>query len=167
MRKRARCPGKRLVPSSSCLRRRALAVELDADVEPRREHDLGRQGPPGLALELDLDPPARPGAQKANSWRRPSPDNLGLLGAAPPLVRSRRRQQARGGEAALAELGLDPVQDLVGHIWVFTQEGGRVLAPLAEPLLVEAEVRARLLDDLPVEPGLEHRALPGGSPSRR
>ena len=84
-------------------------------------------------------------------------DSLGLLRRGLGLlVRSRHRQQARGGEAALAELGLDPVQDLVGHIWVFPQEGGRVLPPLAEPFLVEAEVGARLLDDLPVEPGLEH-----------
>jgi hypothetical protein len=35
---------------------RSCSVELDADVEPRGEHDRGRQGPPCLALELDLDP---------------------------------------------------------------------------------------------------------------
>ena len=32
---------------------------------------------------------------------------------------------------------------------------------LAEPLVAEAEVRAGLRDDLPVEAGVEHRALPG------
>ena len=50
-----------------------LPVELDAHVEPGGEHDLGRKGPPLLAFELDLDSSARPRAQRANSWRRPSP----------------------------------------------------------------------------------------------
>jgi hypothetical protein len=48
---------------------RPRPVELDPDVEACREHDLGRQGPPRLALELDLDSFARPSAQGANSWR--------------------------------------------------------------------------------------------------
>jgi hypothetical protein len=51
----------------------ALPVELDADVEPSREHDLRRQDSPGLTLERHLDSSARPRAQRANSWRRPSP----------------------------------------------------------------------------------------------
>jgi hypothetical protein len=42
---------------------RPLAVELDAHVEPGGENDLGRQGPPLLAFELDLDSSARPRAQ--------------------------------------------------------------------------------------------------------
>src|SRR3954466_15669996 len=46
---------------------------------------------------------------------------------------------------------------------MLTQEGGRVLAALAEPLVLEAEVRAGLLDDLPLERGVENRALPGDS----
>jgi hypothetical protein len=50
-----------------------FAIELDTQVEPGTEHDLGRQGPPRLAFELDLDSPARPRVQGANSWRRPSP----------------------------------------------------------------------------------------------
>jgi hypothetical protein len=50
-----------------------LAIELDTQVEPGTEHDLGRQGPPGLAFELDLDSRPRSRAQGANSWRRPSP----------------------------------------------------------------------------------------------
>ena len=60
---RSRCASDRaarLIAScrrSSRRRRRARRpVELDPDVEPRGEHDLGRQGPPRLALELDLDP---------------------------------------------------------------------------------------------------------------
>ena len=44
---------------------------------------------------------------------------------------------------------------------MLAQERGRVLAALAEPLVVEAEVRAGLLDDLLLEPDVEHRALPG------
>ena len=41
----------------------ALPVELAAHVEPGGEHDLGRQGPPLFAFELDLDSSARPRAQ--------------------------------------------------------------------------------------------------------
>jgi hypothetical protein len=52
---------------------RALPIERDADIEARREHDLGRQSPPRLALQLDLDACPWPSAQGANSWRRPSP----------------------------------------------------------------------------------------------
>src|SRR4051812_7853027 len=44
---------------------------------------------------------------------------------------------------------------------MLAEERGRVLPTLAEPLVVEAEVRARLLHDLAVETRLEHRALPG------
>src|SRR5262252_3779100 len=40
------------------------------------------------------------------------------------------------------------------------EERSRVLAALAEPLVAEGEVRARLGDDLLVEAGLEHRSLP-------
>src|SRR6185437_15532027 len=36
-----------------------------------------------------------------------------------------------------------------------------VLAPLAQPLVAEAEVRARLRHDLALEPGVEDRSLPG------
>jgi hypothetical protein len=50
-----------------------LPVELGAHLEPGGEHDLARKGPPLLAFELDLDSSARPRAQGANSWRRPSP----------------------------------------------------------------------------------------------
>ena len=50
-----------------------LPVERDAHSEPGTEHDLGRQGPPLLAFELDLDSSARARAQGTNSWRRPSP----------------------------------------------------------------------------------------------
>jgi hypothetical protein len=52
---------------------RSLPIELDADIETRREDDLGRQGPPRLVLQLDLDSCAWPSAQRANSRRRPSP----------------------------------------------------------------------------------------------
>src|SRR5581483_9918631 len=42
---------------------------------------------------------------------------------------------------------------------------GRILAPLAEPLVLEAEVRPRLLDDLPLERRVEHGSLPGDAES--
>src|SRR6266576_1431758 len=44
---------------------------------------------------------------------------------------------------------------------MLTQERGRVLPALAESLVLEAEVRAGLLDDLPLDCGVENRALPG------
>ena len=44
---------------------------------------------------------------------------------------------------------------------MLAQEGGRVLAPLPEAFVAEAEVGAGLLDDLALDPGLEHRPLPG------
>ena len=49
----------------------SFPIELDTDVEPRRQHDLGRQGPPVLAVEGDLDSRPRPSDERANSWRRP------------------------------------------------------------------------------------------------
>jgi len=33
----------------------ALSVELDADVEPGAQHDLGGQRPPRLPVQPDLD----------------------------------------------------------------------------------------------------------------
>lgn len=47
------------------------AVELNANVQARRQHGLGRQGPPVLPVESDLDAPARPREQGANPWRQP------------------------------------------------------------------------------------------------
>src|SRR2546423_7109797 len=44
---------------------------------------------------------------------------------------------------------------------MLAQEGGRILAALSEPLVSEAEVRAGLLDDLPLERGVENASLPG------
>src|SRR5436190_24005913 len=41
------------------------------------------------------------------------------------------------------------------------EEVGRVDTALTEPLVAEAEVRAGLLDDLPLDPDVEHGALPG------
>ena len=73
-RDRTRSPTQRLVlPELVPQPTGSLPVELDADVEPGRQHDLRRQGPPGLTLEPHLDSSPRPRAQGANSWRRPSP----------------------------------------------------------------------------------------------
>src|SRR5580765_5237996 len=60
-------------------------------------------------------------------------------------------------------LRLDAGQDLLDDVRVLFEERGRVLAALAEPLVAVAEVRARLLDDLPLERRVEDRALPGNS----
>jgi hypothetical protein len=74
VRKRLRCPTHRVMASQLAPQPpRSLPVELDADIEARREYDLGRQSPPRLALQLDLDSCPWPSAQRANSWRRPSP----------------------------------------------------------------------------------------------
>ena len=74
VRKRPRRAAQSLVPSQLAAQpSRSLPVELDAHVEPRREHDFSRQGPPRLAFELDLDSLPWPGPQRANPWRRPSP----------------------------------------------------------------------------------------------
>src|SRR5438034_7977956 len=87
--------------------------------------------------------------------------SLSLLLAGGAIRGGPRGKQPRRGDPAFAELRLDPLDDLVGRVGMFPQEGRGVLAPLPEPLLVEAEVRPRLLDDLTIEPGLEHGAFPG------
>jgi hypothetical protein len=57
LRKRPRSPAHRLVASQLVPQApRPRSVELDADVEPRGQHDLGRQRPPRVALERNLDP---------------------------------------------------------------------------------------------------------------
>src|SRR3954468_24332679 len=86
-----------------------------------------------------------------------------LLAGGAPILAGRLGQQAPRGDRALAELGLDPLNDLVGHVGMLAQEGGGVLPPLAQALFVEAEVRPGLLDDLPLEPGLEDRPFPGNA----
>src|SRR5512133_1864780 len=73
----------------------------------------------------------------------------------------RGRQQPRRDHLVRAGVGLDLRQDLLGHVRVLAQERGCVLAALAEPLVTEAEVRARLRHDLPLEPRVEHGAFPG------
>src|SRR5581483_8647721 len=70
-------------------------------------------------------------------------------------------QEPRGDDLPLGRLRLDPLQDLLDDVGVLLEEGGRVLAPLAEPLVAEAEVRARLLDDLPLDRRVEDGPLPG------
>src|SRR5262245_37851416 len=70
-------------------------------------------------------------------------------------------QQPGGSDLILSELCLDPSQDRLRDVGMLAEERGRVLAALAEPLVLEAEVRARLLDDLALEPCVEHSALPG------
>src|SRR2546429_1410936 len=73
----------------------------------------------------------------------------------------RGRQQPRRDHLVGSGVGLDLRQDLLGHVRVLAQERGCVLAALAEPLVAEAEVRARFRDDLPLEPRVEHGAFPG------
>src|SRR5215212_10562684 len=79
------------------------------------------------------------------------------------VLLDRGRQQARRDHLVWAGVGLDLRQDLLRHVRMLAQERGRILPPLAEPLVAEAEVRARLGDDLSIEPRVEHRAFPGDS----
>src|SRR5207245_9966172 len=72
-----------------------------------------------------------------------------------------RRQEPRRGDLLVPELGLDAGDDSLAGVRMLAQERGRVLPALAESFFVEAEVRAGLLDGLPLEPGIEHSALPG------
>ena len=57
VRKRPRCAGSspRAVAARAAGARARARSSSTPDVEPRGEHGLGRQGPPRLALELDLD----------------------------------------------------------------------------------------------------------------
>ena len=78
-------------------------------------------------------------------------------------VGSRRAETICSGP----DLELEPLEDLLRDVRVLAQERGRVLPALAEPLVAEAEVRARLRDDLPFEPRVEHGALPRDARCRR
>src|SRR5918994_3759320 len=72
----------------------------------------------------------------------------------------RSGQQSRRRDLLGPELRLERPDDPLRHVRVLAQERRRVLPALSEALVVEAEVRAGLLHDLPLEPGLEDRALP-------
>src|SRR5213075_1674970 len=72
----------------------------------------------------------------------------------------RNRQQSGARHLFGPELDLDLRDDPLADIGMLTQERGRVLAALSEALVVEAEVRAGLLHDLPFEPSVEDRAFP-------
>ena len=70
------------------------------------------------------------------------------------------RQQPRRDHLIGAGLRLDPLEDRLHEVRVLLQECRRVLTSLAEPLVAEREVRARLRDDLPLETDVEDGALP-------
>src|SRR5207247_10413552 len=80
--------------------------------------------------------------------------------------RRRRLRLALGQEPRRDDLvgpgeRLDPRENLLRDVRMLAEEGRRVLASLAQPLVLEAEVRAGLLDDLPFERRVPHRPLPG------
>ena len=85
-----------------------------------------------------LDRHARPRSGSPRSPRRRRPE------AAAAPRRSARREPRPGCGPGSAGRGRDARQEVRG-----------VLASLAEPLVAEAEVRARLLDDLPLDPHVE------------
>src|SRR5688572_13501967 len=71
-----------------------------------------------------------------------------------------RWEESRRDDLLLGCLRLDPREDLLHEVGVLREEARRVLAPLPEALVPEAEVRARLLDDLLLQRDVEHGALP-------
>src|SRR5215210_5998143 len=89
-------------------------------------------------------------------WPTGASGGRGYLGRR-SVLRSRRgdllreRQEPRGRERVLAHLRLNRPHDLLADVRMLTQERCSVLAPLAEPLVSVAEVRAGLLDDLLLE----------------
>ena len=99
----------------------------------------------GLHLDLDLDARLRP-------------YGFGSAGDG-----SRRAEMTCSSGASAWMRG----EDLLDEIRVLGEEARRVLPALAEPLVAEAEVRARLLDDLLLEADVEDRPLPGDARRRR
>src|SRR4029077_16840421 len=69
-------------------------------------------------------------------------------------------QEPGGSDLVVSQLRLDPGEDGLRDVGVLARERGRVRAPLAEPFVLEAEVRPGLLDDLALERRVEHSALP-------
>lgn len=62
----------RLVPDELATHpARPIAIELNAHVQSRGQHSLGRQRPPVLPFQGDFDAPARSPEKGANPWRRP------------------------------------------------------------------------------------------------
>src|SRR5262249_29653847 len=70
------------------------------------------------------------------------------------------RQEPRRDDLALGRLRLYLLQDPLHDVRVLLEERRCVLAALTETLVAEAEVRARLRDDLPLERRVEHGTLP-------
>src|SRR5262249_47747149 len=64
------------------------------------------------------------------------------------------RQEPRRDELIRPHECLKTLEDLLTDVGMLTQEGGGILATLPEPLVLEAEIRARLLDDLAFERGV-------------
>ena len=149
--------------------------------EPAADDDVVRHGAPRPSVELERHPArAAPADGRQRRRRGPAPCHarypvgcgcFGLRGLSAPRrrrpSRRRHREEARGDDRVRPELGLDGAEDPLGDVRVLPQERGRVLAALAEPLVAEAEVRARLLDDLPLEPDVERRCPPRRCPRRR
>ena len=76
-------------------------------------------------------------------------------------------QQAGGDDGVGPDLGLDGAEDLLGDVGMLPQERSRVLPALSEALVAIAEVRAGLLDELPLERDVEDAPPPRRSPRRR
>src|SRR3954452_11870079 len=79
------------------------------------------------------------------------------FGSGSPASGSRRPGNTWAGPTERRE----PQQHLLRHVRMLPQERGRVLPALSEPLLLEAEVRARLLHDLALDRRVEDRPFPG------
>ena len=101
---------------------------------------------------------ARPGRQTSagtSSATARSSTSGSLGGASAACGRSRAETICSGPASAWIRC-----EDRLDEVGILREERGRVLAPLAEPLVAEREVRARLRDDLPLEADVEDRSLP-------
>ena len=129
---------------------------------------------------VELDGDAARAADEAPSTARPS-RCPGSASARPPLATSSTSATTAGldvpgcagGRSRAETTWSGPAsawirrEDRLHEVGVLLQERRGVLAALAEPLVAEGEVRARLRDDLPLEADVEHGALPRDARARR
>ena len=112
----------------------------------------------GIPQPRRLRPPPPPRRRRASP---PPTARRRSTGVVPSAGAPRRAAAAGPTRPAQARPPPGSGQDRLDEVRVLLKERRRVLAPLAEPLVPEAEVRAGLRDDLPLEADVEHGALPG------
>ncbi len=153
-----------------------LPVERAPDGEARAHDRVGGNDPPRHAVELDLDAAARPFPQRRDllygDYSSAAPTSASAAAAAAAFAALPAGSAVLGGFPRLRSAGASPRRPApdrsragsaggsLRHVGMLPEERGRVLAPLAQPLVAEAEVRARLRDDLPLGGDVDDRAFP-------